>query len=64
MVEVKLPKINQPIYVLISFLIGLGFAENYNLQILKLISLIGSIWATTLVIISMTWYTITYMKKS
>ena len=63
MAEIKLPKMNQPLYVLIIFLIGLGFSEINNIPFLFWVSLVGSIWIGILVCWSMTAYSLNYYMK-
>ncbi|MBS3071322.1 hypothetical protein J4407_03425 [Candidatus Pacearchaeota archaeon] len=63
MPDINLPKMNQPLYVLIIFLIGLGFSEIKNIPFLFWISLIGSIWMALLICWSMTRYSLHYNKK-
>ena len=49
-------KLNQPIWVLIVFLVALGFSEFYQFRVLYWISLLGSIWMGILVVLSITAY--------
>ncbi|MBI2663356.1 hypothetical protein HYX15_02370 [Candidatus Woesearchaeota archaeon] len=63
MPDINLPKMNQPLYVLGIFLIGLGFSELNNIRFLFWISLIGSIWMALLVCWSMAAYSIDYYRK-
>ena len=56
-------KLNQPLWVLIIVFSFLGISEYYNLKWLFVLSLIGSVWAILLLIITMTLYSIKYAKK-
>jgi hypothetical protein len=61
--SMNLPKLNQPVYVLIVFLVGLGFAEVNGMKYLFWISLIGSVWFGILVTWSLTLYSWKHNKE-
>ncbi|MEK6928216.1 MAG: hypothetical protein AABX11_07320 [Nanoarchaeota archaeon] len=62
MSEIKIPRINQNILVLVISLVALYFSELNNLKTMYLISVIMSMIIGVQVIISMVFYTYDYVK--